>query len=98
MLAAEHTIDTPLPLPGSEGFLRGTGLKVRVLQRNNTRSPGGEPTCLVKVFELVRGVWREVLDAAGTRTVEQRDIFPTRELATFCGKPPKPRRQRRRAR
>lgn len=95
MLAAQFTTGTELPHPGSEGFLRGTGAKVRVLQRNHRPSPGGERTCLVKLFQLVRGQWHPVEDARGNRTVEERDIYETAELATFCGKPPKPRRERR---
>lgn len=92
MLAAQFTEDTPLPLAGSTGYLRGTATKARVLRRN------GDSTCLVQLFERNprTWVWQPTTGSSGNREVPEADLYATERLAMFCGKPPKGRRATRR--
>jgi hypothetical protein len=94
MLAAKFTEDTPLPLAGSHGYLRGTAARARVLRRN------GDRTCLVQLFErnLVTRRWDEVRGASGTTTVPEGDLYATEREAAFCGRKVRLPRNRRSAR
>lgn len=93
MLATRFSHDTPLPLPGSTGFLRGTAERVTVLQR------GADDTCTVKIEQPPYLSPEQRLEwarrgASLTRRVAEADIYPTEREAQFCGRPPKGRRTR----
>jgi hypothetical protein len=99
MLATSPTDAIELPQVGSFGYLRGTGQRAQVLQRNHRPGVDGNRTCLVKLWELHRGRWLTVEDAQGNRTVEEADLFATHDEALHCGRKPRRRtaRQSRRA-
>ncbi len=92
MLAAQFTEDTPLPLAGSTGYLRGTATKARVLRRN------GDGTCLVQLFHRHprTWAWEPAPGSSGNREVAEADLYATEREAMFCGRPPKGRRETRR--
>lgn len=103
MLAEKFTTETPLPQPGSFGYLRGTADKVRVLRRNrpdpHAADPAdAEPQCLVQLYHRPRGYgdWEPVTGSSGNRWVPEADIYETPKLAQFCGKPPRGRAPSRR--
>ena len=103
MLAHKFTEQTPLPQPGSFGYLRGTADKVRVIRRNRANPHAAdpadaEPSCLVQLYHRPRGFgdWEPVPGSSGNRVVPEADLYPTQQLARFCGKPPKGRVNRRR--
>lgn len=90
MLACNPDQLPELPQIGSEGFLRGTGTRARVIRRNLDR------TCLVALF--VRhprtGGWDAVRGASGNRVVAEADLFATEEEARHCGRKPRVRVRR----
>lgn len=87
MLACNPDHLPELPQVGSEGFLRGTGTRARVVRRNLDR------TCLVALF--VRhprtGGWDAVRGASGNRVVAEADLYETEEEALHCGRKPRVR-------
>lgn len=93
MLAEKFTEDTPLPQPGSVGYLRGTAQRARVIRRNG----GGR--CLVQLFHKPRGFgdWEPVRGSTGNTEVEEADLYKTEREAQFCGQPPRGRRSPRKA-
>ena len=86
MLAEKFTAATPLPLVGSVGFLRGTAQRALVLRRNMLKDARDEPTCLVKTFTKMGGHWYDDRGSSGNRTVEERDLFATEDLALSAGR------------
>lgn len=89
MLAERHTAETPLPLAGSIGYLRGTAQRCRVLLHDPR-----EKTCMVSLHHRPRGwgAWEPVPGASGCAQVPVGDLYATERLAMFCGKPPRGRR------
>lgn len=87
MLAEAFTQDTPLPLPGSVGYLRGTAQRCRILRRD------ADGQCFVQLFRRNKAwQWEPVPGSSGNRTIPEADIYETEKLAVFCGKPPPARR------
>lgn len=87
MLAEKFTTDTPLPQPGSFGYLRGTAQRARVIRRN------GEGRCLVQLFHKPRGfgTWEPVPGSSGNTEVPEADLYATERDASFAGRAPKGR-------
>lgn len=87
MLACNPDHLPELPHIGSEGFLRGTATRARVVRRNLDR------TCLVALF--VRhprtGGWDAIRGASGNRVVAETDLYATEEEALHCGRKPRVR-------
>lgn len=91
MLAEKFTADTPLPQPGSVGYLRGTAQRVRVLRRHPA-----ERTCLVQLFQRNprSWAWEPVPGSSGNSEVDEADLYATERDAVFCGRPPRGRAPR----
>lgn len=89
MLAERHTADTPLPLAGSIGYLRGSAQRCRVLLHDPA-----DGVCMVSLHHRPRGFgeWEPVPGSSGCAKVPVADLYETPLKAQFCGKPPRGRR------
>lgn len=99
MLAQKFALDTPLPQVGSFGYLRGTGQRAQVIQRNAGQA-GDAGRCLVKLFErriptraeaglgaAAHGpIWFPVYGSSGNTTVDEADLYASEDEALHCGR------------